>query len=96
MEKIKKEDVTYIADLARLELTEQEIKTFTEQLGKILEYMEKLNEVDTSGVNPFSDTVLSKNVWRDDVVVPFPCAGDILSCAPDSEANYFKIKKVIE
>lgn len=94
MERITKKDAAYIAGLARLALTEKEIEVFTDQLGKILEYMDKLNEVDTSAVKLLSEEPRAD--WRKDAVRPSEFAGDIVSNAPQSEAGYFKVKKIIE
>ena len=80
--KITKEEVDYVAHLARLEFTETEKETFTSQLNEILLYMDKLNEVDTSGVEPLSHAIALNNAFREDEVresqsgaFPGQCAG---------------------
>lgn len=93
---ITKKDVEYVARLARLSLTEEEKENFTSQLSSILEYMEKLKTLDTSGVEPTSHPFVSKTVWREDVVQPLFKAKKILENAPDKEESFFKVKKVLE
>jgi len=94
--KITKKDVEYVANLARIEFTEQEKEKFTRQLGKILEYMDKLNKLDTGNVPATSRVLPLKNVFREDESVRSDSFQDIISNAPEKEGNYFKIKKVIE
>ena len=93
-------DVKYVAKLARLELTPEEEDKFARQLSGILEYMEKLDSADTSGVEPLSHVLGLKNALREDKPDPeIPDSGpgkEILENAPDSEGRYFKVKKVIE
>lgn len=96
---ITKADVEKIAELARLELTANETEAFTEQLGSILSYIDKLNELDTADVPPMSHSTTAggdtEYARRDDSVRP--CLGQQLATenAPDAEAGYFKIPKVI-
>jgi len=66
--KITKEQVEYVAHLARLEFSEQEKEKFTTQLNDILLYMEKLNEVDTTGVEPETHAIAIQNAFREDIV----------------------------
>ena len=94
--KISKKEVEYIARLARLYLTEQEKEIYTEQLGKILEYIDKLNQLDTEGVFPTSHVVSISNVFREDEVKQSLSREEVLSNAPEEEAGHFKVKKVIE
>lgn len=96
--KISKKDVEYVARLARLELTEKEKDTFTEQLGSILDYIDRLNRQETADVPPTSHVLDLKNVWREDEVRPCPeeVRRNILANSPDREDDLFKVKKVIE
>lgn len=66
---ITQKDVLHVAKLARLSLTDDEAAQFTEQLGRVLGYMEQLNEVDTQGVEPMSHPIPVVNVMRDDEIV---------------------------
>lgn len=93
---ITKKDVEYVARLARLELTIEEKELFTEQLGKILGYVERLKEVDTSKVEPMAHVLGLKNVWREDKALKFEAKEDILKNAPEREDDFFKVKKVIK
>ena len=93
MEKI---DVNYVAKLARLKLNEDEKNKLSEQLTEILEYIKKLNQLDTENVKPTAHVVELKNVFREDISAESKSAGDILSNAPEKEGPYFRVKKVIE
>ena len=66
--KITKKEVEHVALLARLKFSEEEKETFVKQLSGILGYVEKLNEVDTSNIEPTSHVIKMQNVFRDDVV----------------------------
>ena len=89
-------DVEYIADLARLKFSKEELENFTKQLNQILEYMDKLNELDTSNVEPLSHPVEGTNVFRDDKVEESISREEALKNAPDSDDVFFKVPKVIE
>ncbi|HVF90209.1 MAG TPA: Asp-tRNA(Asn)/Glu-tRNA(Gln) amidotransferase subunit GatC [Blastocatellia bacterium] len=95
---ITKTDVEKIAELARLELTSEETESFTQQLGSILGHIEELNELDTSGVEPMSHSTTgeaTEYALRDDVVRPSLGSKTATENAPDAEAGYFKVPKVI-
>jgi aspartyl-tRNA(Asn)/glutamyl-tRNA(Gln) amidotransferase subunit C len=93
---ITPEDVAKVAKLSRLALSEQEIATYTEQLGKILHYVEKLNALDTSKVEPMITAAASGNVFRPDVVKPGLSREDALKSAPAHDDEYFRVPPVIE
>ena len=93
---ISVKDVEYVADLARLELSEEEKKEFTEQLNAILQYFEQLNELDTEGVKPTSHVIQMANVLREDVVRPSWPLEQVLLNAPDEEEGQFKVPAVLE
>ena len=88
-------DVAYIAELARLRFTEPEQEKMTRELNTILQYIEKLNEVDTEGVEPLSSIHDQFNVLRDDVVEPSLSTAEALKNAPDRQDRFFKVPKVI-
>jgi aspartyl-tRNA(Asn)/glutamyl-tRNA(Gln) amidotransferase subunit C len=90
------QDVQRIAELARLELTADELDLFTRQLGDILTYVEQIRALDTSGVTPTS-RVLNRPVERDDDTQPTLPRADLLRNAPDAalEAGLFKVPRVI-
>ena len=98
--KITREDVLRVAQLAYLELTEDELETYRAQLDEILEYIGKLNELDTTHVEPMAqvlaDDQTADATLRDDVVLPCTVAEEVLRRAPDPEAPYFRVPKVIE
>jgi aspartyl-tRNA(Asn)/glutamyl-tRNA(Gln) amidotransferase subunit C len=89
-------DVEYIADLARLKFSQEELEYFTKQLNQILEYMDKLNELDTDNVEPLSHPVEGTNVFREDKVDESISREEALKNAPDSDNVFFKVPKVIE
>ncbi|CUS98046.1 aspartyl/glutamyl-tRNA(Asn/Gln) amidotransferase subunit C [Candidatus Kryptobacter tengchongensis] len=88
-------DVEYIANLARLEFKEEEKEKFTEQFNRILEYMDKLNELDTTNVEPLYHVIDLKNVFREDVVKESYHREEILKNAPSRTDFFFKVPKVI-
>jgi aspartyl-tRNA(Asn)/glutamyl-tRNA(Gln) amidotransferase subunit C len=96
---ITKTDVEKIAELARLELTEEETDSFSEQLSAILGHIDKLNELDTTGVEPMSRAGLgtggAEYALRPDEVRPSLGSPLATENAPDKEAGYFKVPKVI-
>jgi aspartyl-tRNA(Asn)/glutamyl-tRNA(Gln) amidotransferase subunit C len=98
--KISREDVMRVAELSYLELSEAELETYRAQLDEILEYAGKLDELETSNVAPMAqvltDDQTADATLREDLVVPCAVAEDILPQAPDPEAPYFRVPKVIE
>ena len=88
-------DVEYIAGLARLEFSDEEKQKFTHQLNRILEYVEKLNELNTDAVEPLSHVIDLKNRFRDDVVKPGLGTEEALKNAPSRTEKFFKVPKVI-
>ncbi len=94
--KITKDEVAYVAHLARLEFGEEEMEKFTSQLNDILLSMDKLNEVDTGGVEPMTHAIAQKNAFREDAVRPSLPIGEALANAPDPKGEFFRVPKVIE
>jgi aspartyl/glutamyl-tRNA(Asn/Gln) amidotransferase C subunit len=88
--KITREDVLRVADLAYLDLSESELETYRKQIDEILEYIGKLNELDTADVEPMAqvltDDQTADATLREDVVVPCDVAAEILKQAPDPES----------
>ncbi|MEW6060517.1 MAG: Asp-tRNA(Asn)/Glu-tRNA(Gln) amidotransferase subunit GatC [Bacteroidota bacterium] len=89
------QEVEHIAKLAKLEFTDEEKEKFTHQLNQILHHMEKLNELDTSTVEPLSHVIELQNVFREDSVKPSISTEEALKNAPDKTDEYFKVPKVI-
>ncbi|MBN1385173.1 MAG: Asp-tRNA(Asn)/Glu-tRNA(Gln) amidotransferase subunit GatC [Elusimicrobia bacterium] len=94
--KIKTKDVEYVAKLARLSLTDKEKEQYAGQLNAILEHMDELNKLDTSGVPPTSHAIEIKNVLREDKMEKSDAADEVIANAPQREERFFKVKKVIE
>ena len=97
--KISREDVLRVAELAYLDLSETELETYRAQIDEILEYIEKLKELDTAKVEPMqvlTDDQTADATLREDLVVPSAVAEDVLRQAPDPEPPYFRVPKVIE
>ncbi|MFD1954320.1 Asp-tRNA(Asn)/Glu-tRNA(Gln) amidotransferase subunit GatC [Paenibacillus thailandensis] len=93
---ISMQDVEHVAKLARLELTDEEKETFNGQLNAILKYAEKLNELDTDGVEPTSHVLPLMNVMREDDARPSLPIEKVLLNAPDEEDGQFKVPAVLE
>jgi aspartyl-tRNA(Asn)/glutamyl-tRNA(Gln) amidotransferase subunit C len=94
--KIDRKEVEHVAELARLQFDDAQLEVFAHQLNTILEYFDKLQEVDTSNIEPTSHAVAIKNVFRDDKAVGFPDKDLLLKNAPSQEKDCFKVPKVIE
>src|SRR6266478_2245885 len=98
--KISREDVLRVAELAYLELSESEQETYRAQIDEILEYIGKLNELDTANVAPMaqvlSDDQTADVTLREDTHVQSTVAADVLKHAPDPEPPFFRVPKVIE
>lgn len=92
---LTKELITHIAELAHLKLTDEEIKKFQKELSQILDYVNQLNEVDTSNVEPLHHPLLLMNVFREDKVKKSIEREKALKNAPDSTDEFFKVPKVI-
>ena len=88
------QDVEHVAKLARLDLTEEEKVKFSKQLGDVLKYVEQMNEVDTSNVEPLSHVVDFNNVMREDEI-HYDCTKEqLMMNAPDEENGFFKVPKI--
>jgi aspartyl-tRNA(Asn)/glutamyl-tRNA(Gln) amidotransferase subunit C len=97
--KISRDDVVRVADLA-LDLGEAELDSYRKQIDEILEYISKLDELDTSQVEPMAQVLADDQsadaTLREDLVVPCAVADEILKQAPDPQLPYFRVPKVIE
>jgi aspartyl-tRNA(Asn)/glutamyl-tRNA(Gln) amidotransferase subunit C len=95
--KLSREEVLHIARLARLGLTETEVNQLREQLSNILENFEVLQQVDTTDVPPTAQAIPLQNVTRqDDEVIPSLPPSQILANAPRREADFFRVRAVLE
>lgn len=90
------QDVGRVAALARLDLSPEEVARLSEELGRILRYMERLNELDTEGVTPSAHPIPVSGTLRADEPEIFPHIDDMLSQAPDRRDRYYRVPRVIE
>ena len=95
MSRISADDVRKVAKLARLDLPEEKIATYTGQLEAILDYVSQLAEIDTEGVPETTRAVEVTNVTREDGVTPTPVREDILNQAPLREGDFFRVPKIL-
>lgn len=96
MAKITRKEVEHVARLARLELTEEEKERMTAQLDSILAYIDKLNELDTSNVEPTTTVIPMVSVMRDDEARPSLTQDEALANAPDRVDVFFHVPRIIE
>ncbi|MEW9670355.1 Asp-tRNA(Asn)/Glu-tRNA(Gln) amidotransferase subunit GatC [Ammoniphilus sp. 3BR4] len=96
MSEISREQIEHAANLARLNLTEEEAVKYTSQMNSILNFFEKLDELDTDDVQPTSHVTEVYNVMREDEQRPSIEREDALRNAPDHEEGQFKVPAVIE
>src|SRR5207302_3127511 len=106
--KVTEKDVTYVAELANLELTDQERQRMLKDLNSILDYIDRLNELDTSGVPPMAQALqefdpsrstpgsTAAYPWREDIPRPSLPHQEALKNAPETDGDFFKVPKVIE
>jgi aspartyl-tRNA(Asn)/glutamyl-tRNA(Gln) amidotransferase subunit C len=93
---IPEDEIEHIAFLARLSLSDEEKQMFGSQLSSILDYMEKLNELDTSAVQPTSHILSLDNIMRDDLATPSIPRHDALANAPAHTDRFYRVPKIIE
>ncbi len=93
---ISKNEVTYVAGLARLEFSEEETEKLQDELSAVLDYAEALNKLDTSNTKPTEHILPMENVFREDIVVDSLDLDKVLQNAPEKEKGAFKVPKVIE
>jgi aspartyl-tRNA(Asn)/glutamyl-tRNA(Gln) amidotransferase subunit C len=96
MGKITREDVAYVASLAQLSLTPDVQDRLLKEMGDILQYMDKLNELDTTGIEPTLHAMAMTNVFRDDVVGKSLDREHALMNAPKSDGEYFLVPKILD
>ncbi len=91
---ISEKEVKHVAKLARLELTDEEVTKYSKQLGDILKYVEKMNEVDTTGVEPMPHAIPLYNVMREDIVKYEETKEELMKNAPYEEDGFFRVPKI--
>ena len=94
--KIDKAQVRKVAKLSRLELTDAEVEEFTGQLSAILDYVEKMNELNTDNVEPLAHCLPISNVFRRDCVKESLGTEKTLSNAPQRDGEFFKVPKILD
>ena len=95
MTKISASDVRKVANLARLELPEDQIETYTAQLEKILAYVDQLQEINTQNIPPTTRALEVVNAMREDSVEVNCSREDILDQAPQREGDFFRVPKIL-
>lgn len=93
---VTEKDVRYVAHLARLQLTDDEVESLTEDMSEILGYMETLEELDTSNVEPLEHVIEMEYRLRDDKAKEPLSHKEALKNAPDADSDYFRVPKVID
>ncbi len=93
---LTKEEVEHIAELARLELTEEEKARYREQLSDILDYAARLQALDTSHIPPTSTVLAKRSLLRPDVAVVGLSTEEVLSNAPRAEQKQFRVPPVMD
>ncbi len=94
--KIDQTQVRKVAKLSRLELTEAEVEEFTGQLSAILDYVEKMNELDTTDVEPLAHCLPISNVFRQDIARESLGTEKALANAPQRDEEFFKVPKILD
>jgi aspartyl-tRNA(Asn)/glutamyl-tRNA(Gln) amidotransferase subunit C len=92
---ISLDQVRHVAKLARLALREDQLSKIAPQLGAILQYIEQINKIDKSGVEPMAHALPLHNVLREDVVEASLPLEEVLKNAPDTDGPFFKVPKII-
>ena len=95
-DKLTKDKVEHVAKLARINISEEEKELYSSQLNSILEYINKLNEVETDNVSEATNMSGLKNVIREDVAISCTTYKNLIEAAPESEMNMIKVKAVLK
>lgn len=90
------EEVRRIAELAKLDLTEEEVALYAGQLSNILDYFQKLQTLDTSHIAPTASVLPLRNVLRPDVATTPLSPAEVIANAPDAEDNQFRVSAVLD
>jgi|SRR5258708_33196811 aspartyl-tRNA(Asn)/glutamyl-tRNA(Gln) amidotransferase subunit C len=95
-DRISPADVAHVAKLARLDVTDDELALFAEQLGAVLEHAADVAALDTAGVPPTAHPLPLVNVFREDVIRPSLDRDEVLAAAPDVEDGRFRVPRILE
>ena len=94
--RISREEVLHIAKLARVGVSEEDVARFSEQLSNILDNFQELQQVDTTGIPPTSQSIALQNVLSPDEPIPSLPPDEVLANAPLREGDFFRVKAVLE
>jgi aspartyl-tRNA(Asn)/glutamyl-tRNA(Gln) amidotransferase subunit C len=94
-DRISPADVAHVAKLARLDVTDDEMALFAEQLGAVLEHAADVAALDTAGVPPTAHPLPLVNVFREDVIRPSLDRDEVLAAAPDAEDGRFRVPRIL-
>lgn len=94
--KLRREEVLHIAELIKLALSEEETELFAEQLSEILDYAQKLNQLDTDAIPPTAQAIYRRNVTRADVPRPSLSPEEALANAPQRQDGFFRVRPILE
>jgi aspartyl-tRNA(Asn)/glutamyl-tRNA(Gln) amidotransferase subunit C len=94
--RLTRDEVAKVALLGRLKLTADEMDRMTVQLGRVLEYVDSLNEVDTQGVEPMAHAIELRDIFRADAPVPSLPRKDALANAPKTDGRCFVVPAILE
>lgn len=92
---IDRQEVKKVANLARLNISDAEEEAFTTQLNSILDYFERLSELDTTDVPPTTRAIETSNITRPDKLTPFPAKEELLKAAPEQQGDFFRVPKIL-
>jgi aspartyl-tRNA(Asn)/glutamyl-tRNA(Gln) amidotransferase subunit C len=90
------DQVRWVAHLARLEISEAEVAMFTEQLSKVVDYIEQLKEVDTEGIEPMAHALPINNVFREDELRESLPVDQALANAPERKGDFYSVPAVLD
>lgn len=93
--KLSKNEVEHVANLARLNLSDEELETMTGQLDNILSYVDKLEEIDTTDITPTTHVFSVSNAFREDVVKESLDQSEAVKNGPEQNGEFFQVPKVI-
>jgi aspartyl-tRNA(Asn)/glutamyl-tRNA(Gln) amidotransferase subunit C len=96
MPDVSREVVEHVANLAKLDLSDEEIDRLQNEMGRILEHADKLQEVDTDDIQGTSHVIPMTNVYREDEVGQSLTPEEVVANAPDSAEEFFKVPRIVE
>lgn len=92
---MQRSELVKVGRLARIQLTEKEVDTFTQQIGSIIEYIHQLDQIDSLAVQPTTNILSTSNVFRADQIIEILKKEEALSKAPERDGDYFKTPKIL-